>query len=152
VRNAKAKDKPYKLADGGGLYLEVMPSGGKLWRMKFRQADGKENRLAFGAFPDVSLVDARAKRDEARQLLAAGTDPARARAEQARQARLTEQNTFEHVARNPDAETDDELHLRHEKPRDERTLRQGGRHGGRTRAHLRVHVWRARRAGRPQDD
>lgn len=55
VRNAKAKDKPYKLADGGGLYLEVMPSGGKLWRMKFRQADGKETRLAFGAFPDVSL-------------------------------------------------------------------------------------------------
>ncbi|MFJ1472449.1 tyrosine-type recombinase/integrase [Massilia orientalis] len=99
VRNAKAKDKPYKLADGGGLYLEVMPSGGKLWRMKFRQADGKENRLAFGAFPDVSLLDARAKRDEARQLLAAGTDPARARAEQARQARLVEQNTFEHVAR-----------------------------------------------------
>lgn len=71
VRNAKAKDKPYKLADGGGLYLEVMPSGGKLWRMKFR--------LAFGAFPDVSLMDARAK--------------------QARLTRLAEQNTFEHVAR-----------------------------------------------------
>jgi hypothetical protein len=99
VRNAKAKDKPYKLADGGGLYLEVMPSGGKLWRMKFRQSDGKENRLSFGAFPDVSLVDARAKRDEARQLLATGTDPARARAERERQARLAEQNTFEHVAR-----------------------------------------------------
>jgi integrase len=99
VRNAKAKDKPYKLADGGGLYLEVMPSGGKLWRMKFRQSDGKENRLSFGAFPEVSLMDARAKRDEARQLLATGTDPARARAEQERQVRLAEQNTFEHVAR-----------------------------------------------------
>ena len=74
VRNAKAKDKPYKLADGGGLYLEVMPSGGKLWRMKFRQADGKENRLAFGAFPDVSLVDARANRDEARQARLAPDD------------------------------------------------------------------------------
>lgn len=99
VRNAKAKDKPYKMADGGGLYVEVMPSGGKIWRMKFRQADGKENRLSFGAFPDVSLMDARAKRDEARQLLAAGADPAHARAERARQTRLAEQNTFEHVAR-----------------------------------------------------
>ena len=99
VRNAKAKDKPCKLADGGGLYLEVMPTGGKLWRMKFRQLDGKENRLSFGSFPEVSLADARTKRDEARHLLAAGADPACARAEQARQARLTAQNTFEHVAR-----------------------------------------------------
>ena len=99
VRNAKPKDKPYKLADGGGLYLEVMPTGGKLWRMKFRQPDGKENRLSFGSFPEVSLVDARTKRDEARGLLAAGADPARARAEQARHARLAAQNTFEHVAR-----------------------------------------------------
>jgi hypothetical protein len=81
VCNAKAKGKPCKLADGGGLYLEVMPTGGKLWRIKFRQPDGKENRLSFGAFPDVSLADARAKRDEARQ------------------ARLSAQNTFEHVAR-----------------------------------------------------
>ena len=67
VRNAKAKDKPYKLADGGGSYLEAMPSGGKLWRMKFRQSDGKENRLSFGSFPDISLVDARAKAEQARQ-------------------------------------------------------------------------------------
>ncbi|WP_056441068.1 integrase arm-type DNA-binding domain-containing protein [Massilia sp. Root335] len=99
VCNAKAKGKPCKLADGGGLYLEVMPTGGKLWRMKFRQPDGKENRLSFGALQDVSLADARAKRDEARRLLAAGADPAQAKAEQARQARLSAQNTFEHVAR-----------------------------------------------------
>jgi hypothetical protein len=57
VRNAKPMDKPYKLADGGGLYLEVMPTGGKLWRMKYRQPDGKENRLSFGIFPEVSLAD-----------------------------------------------------------------------------------------------
>ncbi len=54
VRNAKAKDKPYKFADGGGLYLEAMPTGGKLWRMKFRQPGGKENRLSFGYSPEVS--------------------------------------------------------------------------------------------------
>lgn len=47
IKSAKTKDKPYKLADGGGLYLEVMPTGSKLWRMKFRQANGEESRLAF---------------------------------------------------------------------------------------------------------
>jgi hypothetical protein len=99
IRNAKPADKPYKLADGGGLYLEVTPAGGKHWRMKYRRPNGKEGKPHFGAFPAVPISDAREKRDSARQLLAAGTDPARARAEQERQARLAEQNTFEHVAR-----------------------------------------------------
>ncbi len=99
IRNAKPEEKPYKLADGGGLYLEVTPAGGKYWRMKYRRPNGKEAKLNLGAFPDVSISDARDKRDSARQLLAAGNDPAHARAEQARQARLAEQNTFEHVAR-----------------------------------------------------
>ena len=72
IKAAKPKEKPYKLADGGGLYVEVMPAGGKLWRMKYRQPDGKENRLSFGSYPDVSLVDARARRDATRQLLASG--------------------------------------------------------------------------------
>lgn len=99
IKNAKPRDKPYKLADGGGLYLEVTPAGGKHWRMKYRQPNGKENKLPFGAFPAVSLLDAREKRDGARQLLAADVDPARAREEQARQARMTAANTFEQVAR-----------------------------------------------------
>jgi hypothetical protein len=99
VRNARPKEKPYRLFDGSGLYLEVTPTGSKLWRMKFRQPGGKENRLSFGVFPEVSLADARARRDQARQLLASGADPARARDEQARRARLDAQNTFEHVAR-----------------------------------------------------
>jgi hypothetical protein len=99
IRNAKPKEMAYKLADGGGLYLEVTPAGGKHWRMKYRRPDGREAKLNFGAFPDVSLNEARDKRDSARQLVAAGTDPAHVRAEQARQARLAEQNTFEHVAR-----------------------------------------------------
>lgn len=99
IKNAKPCEKPYKLADGGGLYLEVTPSGGKHWRMKYRQPNGKENKLHFGAFPAVSLLDARERRDSARQLLAAGADPARARDEQARQARMAAANTFEQVAR-----------------------------------------------------
>jgi len=99
IKNAKPREKPYKLADGGGLYLEVTPVGGKHWRMKYRQPNGKENKLHFGAFPAVSLLDARERRDRARQLLAAGADPARVRDEQARQARMAAANTFEQVAR-----------------------------------------------------
>jgi len=99
IRAARPKDRPYKLADGGGLYLEVMPTGGKLWRMKYRQQDGRENRLSFGAFPAVSLADARGKRDSARQLMALGIDPGRARDDQERQARMAAENTFEQVAR-----------------------------------------------------
>lgn len=99
IKNAKPREKPYKLADGGGLYLEVTPAGDKHWRMKYRQPNGKENKLHFGAFPAVSLADAREKRDSARQLLAADVDPARAREEQARQARMAAANTFEQVAR-----------------------------------------------------
>ena len=75
VRNAKPKDKSYKLFDGGGLYLEVFPTGSRLWRMKFRQANGKKSRLSFGAYPDVSLEQARQKREEARKLKAEGIDP-----------------------------------------------------------------------------
>jgi integrase len=99
IKAAKPKDRPYKLADGGGLYVEVMPTGGKLWRMKYRRPDGKENRLSFGNYPDVSLVDARAKRDSARQLLAEGQDPGRIRAERASQKQAIAANTFEKVAR-----------------------------------------------------
>ena len=74
VQNAKPKDKPYKLFDGGGLFLHVTPSGGKHWKMKFKQAKGKENLLSFGAYPEVSLEQARRKRDEARTQKAAGKD------------------------------------------------------------------------------
>jgi len=99
IKNAKAREKPYKLADGGGLYLEVTPVGGKHWRMKYRQSSGKENKLHFGSFPAVSLADARERRDSARQLLASGADPGRVRDEQERQARMAAANTFELVAR-----------------------------------------------------
>ncbi len=78
IRNARPGDKPVRMFDGGGLYLEVSPAGGKLWRLKYR-FDGKEKRLALGAYPEVGLKDARARRDEARKLLANDVDPGESR-------------------------------------------------------------------------
>jgi integrase len=74
IRKAAPRDKPYKLADGGGLYLEVMPTGSKYWRLKYR-VDGKEKRLALGVYPDVTLAAARNGREDARKMLAQGRDP-----------------------------------------------------------------------------
>jgi len=74
VDAAKAKEKSYKLSDGGGLYLQIEPNGSRYWRMKYRFA-GKEKRLSFGVYPTVTLADARAKREEAKKLLAAQEDP-----------------------------------------------------------------------------
>jgi integrase len=99
AKNAKPKTSTYKLADGGGLYLEVFTTGRKLWRMKFKQANGKESRLAFGAYPEVSLVEARAKRDAARKQMASGVDPAQAKRIEKQQRAVAAANTFEAVAR-----------------------------------------------------
>ncbi len=99
VRTAKPKAKPYKLADGAGLYLEVMPSGSKFWRLKYRQQNGAENRLTFGPYPALTLTAARAKRQTVKQLLNEGTDPGRARDEQVRRDKAAASNTFERVAR-----------------------------------------------------
>jgi integrase len=74
VRHAAPRDKDYKLADGGGLHLLVRPNGSKLWRMKYRFA-GKEKLLSFGAYPSVSLGDARLERAKAKIALAEGLDP-----------------------------------------------------------------------------
>jgi hypothetical protein len=74
IRSAKSGPKAVRLFDGGGLYLEVSPAGGKLWRLKYR-FHGKEKRLALGIYPGVSLAKARDKRDQARKLLADGIDP-----------------------------------------------------------------------------
>jgi integrase len=83
--------------DGGGLYLEVSPAGGKWWRWKYRHA-GKEKRLALGVYPEVGLAAARSKRDEARKLIAAGIDPGVQRKAQKRAAILSAENSFEVVA------------------------------------------------------
>ena len=74
IRRAKPAAKPVRIFDGGGLYLEISPAGGKLWRLKYR-FEGKEKRQALGIYPDVTLARAREKRDEARRLLADGIDP-----------------------------------------------------------------------------
>src|SRR5690349_15274684 len=75
IRNAKPPQKAIKLSDGGGLFLLIQPSGTKLWRLAYRFA-GKQKLLAFGAYPTVSLSDARAQRDAARKHLTDGIDPA----------------------------------------------------------------------------
>jgi len=99
VRNAKRKDKAYKLYDGGGLYLHVLPTGSRIWRLKFRQFDGKENLLTFGPYPEITLQDAREKRLEARRLMLQGVDPAKHRDDAKRLAAERLRNTFEQIAR-----------------------------------------------------
>ena len=74
VRAAKPTDKQYKLTDGNGMHLLVHPNGSKYWRLQYRFG-GKQKMLALGVYPDVSLADARARRDDARKLLANGIDP-----------------------------------------------------------------------------
>ncbi len=98
VRKAKGRATQYKMGDARGLYLLVRPDGAKYWRVKYRH-DGKEKLLALGTYPDVSLANARDRRDQARTLLAAGTDPsAQRKTEKATRAGLAA-NTFEVIGR-----------------------------------------------------
>lgn len=94
---AQPKEKPYKLSDGGGLYMLVKPDGGKFWRMKYRFMR-KERLLSFGAYPTISLLDARDHREAAKKLLLAGKDPSSVKQENDRNAILASKNTFEVVA------------------------------------------------------
>ncbi len=98
VRNAKPKEKMYRLFDGDGLYLEIIPAGGKYWRFKYQFA-GKEKRLAFGVYPEVSLADARERRAQARKMVAAGNDPGEVKKEAKRLLIQKHENTFELIAR-----------------------------------------------------
>lgn len=98
VRQAKPGDKPRKLADERGLYLLITLGGSKLWRLDYR-FDGKRKTLALGAYPDVSLKDARERRDEARRLIAAGSDPALKRKLEKLNRMTIAANAFELVAR-----------------------------------------------------
>jgi len=97
VLKAKSQGKQVTLFDGGGLYLLVTPSGGKLWRFKYR-FEGTEKLLALGPYPEISLVEARARRDEARRQIAHGIDPAGVR-KAMKQAETVETETFEVIAR-----------------------------------------------------
>lgn len=98
IRSAKGKEKAYRLFDDRGLYLEVMPNGSRYWRMKYRYLN-KEKRLALGVYPEVSLAEAREKRDQSRKQLAGGVDPSFVKQEQKRLVGLNAGNTLEAVAR-----------------------------------------------------
>jgi integrase len=97
-KNAKPDAKPRKMADGGGMYLEVMPTGSKYWRLKYR-FDGKEKRLAFGVYPEVSLSEGRDKREQARKLLKQGIDPGLVKHIAEQKRALESAHTFEAIAR-----------------------------------------------------
>ena len=105
IRSAKPAAKPYKLYDDRGLFMLLAPEGGKLWRFRYR-FDGKEKLLALGVYPDVGLKAARARRDEARQQIAAGIDPSALRRAQKTTRIAQAANSFETIAR--------EWHLRNQ--------------------------------------
>lgn len=98
IKKLKPTDKPVKVSDGKGLYLLVNPNGSKLWRWKYRAA-GKEKVMALGAYPDVSLAQAREGLEKARKLLAAGTDPMTQRKAAKEASKAASENSFESVAR-----------------------------------------------------
>ncbi len=95
-RNTRPSSKPQKLSDGGGLQLWVQPTGARWWRLAYRFA-GKQRLLAIGVYPTVSLAEARERRDEAKQLLAAGTDPSEAR-KQAKALQTNMTDSFRAIA------------------------------------------------------
>jgi integrase len=97
IRNAKPREKPYKVGDTLGLFLLVQPSGGKLWRVKYR-IDGKEKKLAIGIYPQVGLAEARRRRDAARELVAAGKDPGREKQREKVRSRIQAETTFDAIA------------------------------------------------------
>ncbi|WGW03647.1 tyrosine-type recombinase/integrase [Tropicibacter oceani] len=98
IRNLKPKAKPYKVSDFDGLYVTVTPSGSRLWHLKYR-IDGREKRLSFGAYPAVSLVQARQLRDEARAKLANNEDPGETKRRQKLLDRERRSHTFEDQAK-----------------------------------------------------
>ncbi|MFZ2291283.1 MAG: integrase arm-type DNA-binding domain-containing protein [Corynebacterium casei] len=97
IRNTKAGDKPLKLTDGGGLYLEIRPTGTKLWRLRYR-IDGKENVFAIGGYPEIGLADARDAREKAKPLIRQGIHPSHNRQAERLANSAANANTFEAVA------------------------------------------------------
>lgn len=98
VRKAKGTDRAYKLTDSGGLFLYVMPAGGKSWRWKY-YVDGREKLMTLGLYPDVSLAEARERRDQARKMKSAGHDPMAERKLEQQLRRIAAENAFEAVAK-----------------------------------------------------
>src|SRR5260370_9879324 len=92
-RFAKPREKPFKLSDGGGLFLLVQPNATKLWRLAYR-FDGKQKLLALGQYPVISLADARIKREAAKKLLSDGVDPSTEPKTARRAPRLSRRTAF----------------------------------------------------------
>ncbi|XXQ68411.1 Arm DNA-binding domain-containing protein [Neisseriaceae bacterium B1] len=97
IRNAKPAEKITKLSDGGGLSLVINPKGGKYWQLNFR-FNGKQKTLSIGTYPTVSLFEARAARETAKQQLASGIDPAALKQHQKAEKAAMLANTFEAIA------------------------------------------------------
>ena len=96
IRNLKPREKPYKVSDFEGLYLLVTPAGSKLWNVKYRLY-GKEKKLSLGAYPAISLAQARMLKEEARAKIAQGTDPSEAKQAAKRETREAKSHTFEQI-------------------------------------------------------
>ncbi|MDF2783940.1 MAG: phage integrase family protein [Pantoea eucrina] len=97
IDTAKRKEKEYKLTDGGGLYLLIKPNGAKYWRLKYRVL-GKEKKLSIGVYPDISLADARLKREEARKVVALGGDPSEEKRVEKLAQKASVENNFKAIA------------------------------------------------------
>lgn len=97
IKAAKPAERPYKMADGGGMFMQVTPTGGKLWRLKYR-FDGREKLLAIGPYPEISLSEARKQRDAARSMIALGKDPSREKRRAKVRAQEGADNTFDAIA------------------------------------------------------
>ncbi|AMG98905.1 MAG: tyrosine-type recombinase/integrase [Enterobacter asburiae] len=97
VRNAKPTDKPYKLTDGEGMHLMVHPNGSKYWRLQYR-FDGKQKMLALGIYPEISLSEARQRRDEAKRQVANAIDPSEQKKVEKQARKATVENTFKAIA------------------------------------------------------
>jgi len=97
IANAKPRERSYKMFDGGGLHLFVKPNGSKLWRLNYSWL-GKQKTLSLGQWPDLSLADARSKREEARRVLASAIDPSQQRKIDIAKARIAENDSFKSVA------------------------------------------------------
>lgn len=99
IRALKPRERAYKVSDEKGLYLQVTPAGGRLWRLKFRASGGVEKKLSFGSYPEIGLKEARQLRDRARSLVANGIDPADKKRRDKRAAKVSADNTFSAVAK-----------------------------------------------------
>ena len=98
IKKAKATEKTYRMTDGSGLYLQVEPNGGKYWRLAYRFS-GKQKTFSIGVYPEVSLADARTRREEARKLLRNNVDPTAVKQAQKEAPIIDAANKFEAIAR-----------------------------------------------------